>query len=144
MNDTVGQLAAAAYRYGEDCVAAVVIGYGCNSSYLEETKNITKFNAKEAGYNHEKMVVVTEWEEFGNNGELDDILTVYDKEVDQASVHKGKQLIDKLTGALYLGDLVRRIFAQLSVDRLIFNGAPVEVLDQPDGFPTKYISEILR
>ena len=28
MNDTVGQLAAAAYKYGDDCVAAVVIGYG--------------------------------------------------------------------------------------------------------------------
>jgi hypothetical protein len=28
MNDTVGQLAAAAYKYGDECVAAVVIGYG--------------------------------------------------------------------------------------------------------------------
>jgi hypothetical protein len=28
MNDTVGQLAAASYKYGEECVAAVVIGYG--------------------------------------------------------------------------------------------------------------------
>lgn len=28
MNDTVGQLAAAAYKYGADCIAGVVIGYG--------------------------------------------------------------------------------------------------------------------
>lgn len=28
MNDTVGQLAAAAYKYGSECVIGVVIGYG--------------------------------------------------------------------------------------------------------------------
>jgi hexokinase len=51
--------------------------------------------------------------------------------------------IDKLTGALYLGDLIRRILAQLVLDRLLFNGTPVEALDRADTFPTKYISEIL-
>uniref|UniRef100_A0A915D2V8 Phosphotransferase n=1 Tax=Ditylenchus dipsaci TaxID=166011 RepID=A0A915D2V8_9BILA len=143
MNDTVGQLAAAAYKYGTDCVAAVVIGYGCNSSYLEETAKIKKFDAKAAGYKHKQMVIVTEWEEFGSKGELADVLTPFDKEVDDASVHKGKQMIDKLTGALYLGDLVRRILAQFVLDRMLFNGTPVEKLDQVDTFPTKYISEIL-
>ncbi|KAI6175651.1 Phosphotransferase [Aphelenchoides bicaudatus] len=143
MNDTVGQLAAAAFKYGSECTAAVVIGYGCNSSYLEDTEKITKFNAKSAGYNHKKMVVVTEWEEFGKNGELNDVLTPFDHEVDDASVHKGKQIIDKLTGALYIGDLVRRVLAQFVVDRVLFNGTPVEKLDQADSFPTKYISEIL-
>jgi hexokinase len=143
MNDTVGQLAAAAYKYGEDCVAAVVIGYGCNSSYLEDVTRIKKFDAKAANYPHPKMVIVTEWEEFGANGELSDILTPFDREIDDASVHKGKQIIDKLTGALYLGDLVRRILAQFVLDRVLFNGTPVEKLDQVDTFPTKYISEIL-
>uniref|UniRef100_A0AC35FT82 Phosphotransferase n=1 Tax=Panagrolaimus sp. PS1159 TaxID=55785 RepID=A0AC35FT82_9BILA len=97
MNDTVGQLAAAAYKYGPECTVGVVIGYGCNSSYLEETKNIEKFNPKTGNYPHEKMIVVTEWEEFGSKNELDDILTQFDKEIDEASVHKGKQIIDKLT-----------------------------------------------
>jgi len=143
MNDTVGQLAAAAYKYGDDCVAAVVIGYGCNSSYLEDAENITKFDAKSAGYNHKKMVVVTEWEEFGKHGELNDILTPFDREVDDASVHKGKQIIDKLTGALYLGELVRRILSQFVVDRVLFNGTAVEKLDMPESFPTKYLLEIL-
>ncbi|KAI1732703.1 hexokinase domain-containing protein [Ditylenchus destructor] len=143
MNDTVGQLAAAAHRYGAECVAAVVIGYGCNSSYLEDTDKIKKFDAKAAGYNHKKMVIVTEWEEFGAKGELADILTPFDKEIDDASVHRGKQIIDKLTGALYMGDLVRRILAQFVIDRVLFNGTPVEKLDQADMFPTKYILEVL-
>jgi len=143
MNDTVGQLAAAAYKYGDECVAAVVIGYGCNSSYLEQTERIKKFDAKTAGYMHKQMVIVTEWEEFGAKGELTDILTPFDNEIDEASVHRGKQIIDKLTGALYLGDLVRRILAQFVLDQVLFNGTIVEKLDQVDTFPTKYISEIL-
>lgn len=143
MNDTVGQLAAASYKYGPECSVGVVIGYGCNSSYLEKTSNITKFNAVDRGYKHENMVVVTEWEEFGSNGELDDILTQFDRENDEASVHKGKQIIDKLTGALYLGELVRRILSQLVLDRIMFDGQPCEKLEESESFPTKYISEIL-
>ncbi|VDM46800.1 unnamed protein product [Toxocara canis] len=67
MNDTVGQLAAASFKYGPKCTVGVVIGYGCNSSYLEETANIKKFNAEAHNYKHDKMVVVTEWEEFGSH-----------------------------------------------------------------------------
>ncbi|KHJ86772.1 Hexokinase, partial [Oesophagostomum dentatum] len=51
--------------------------------------------------------------------------------------------IDKLTGALYLGELVRRVLSQLVLDRVLFDGQPCEKLDEPDTFPTKYISEIL-
>uniref|UniRef100_A0AC34QTY9 Phosphotransferase n=1 Tax=Panagrolaimus sp. JU765 TaxID=591449 RepID=A0AC34QTY9_9BILA len=143
MNDTVGQLASAAYKYGPECIVGVVIGYGCNSSYLENTAKIKKFNAKTGHYPHEKMVVVTEWEEFGSKGELNDILTSFDKEIDEASVHRGKQIIDKLTGALYLGELARRILSQFVIDGLLFGGSQVEKLEYPESFPTKYISEIL-
>ncbi|VDK47910.1 unnamed protein product [Anisakis simplex] len=178
MNDTVGQLAAAAFKYGDECTIGVVIGYGCNSSYLEETAKIKKFDAAAHHYRHEKMVVVTEWEEFGAHGKLAHVLTQFDHEIDNASVHKGKQmylfavcsilifkifivpftfiypkkmkrkhfkkfLIDKLTGALYLGDLVRRILAQLVLDGFLFSGKPCEKLEEADSFPTKYISEIL-
>ncbi|CEF60199.1 Hexokinase family and Hexokinase, N-terminal domain and Hexokinase, C-terminal domain-containing protein [Strongyloides ratti] len=143
MNDTVGQLAAAAHKYGPECILGVVIGYGCNSSYLEDVKKIEKFDAKSANYVHDKMVIVTEWEEFGAKGELDDILTQFDRDIDNNSVHQGKQIIDKLTGALYLGELVRMVLSQLNLDRLLFNGMPVEKLDMPESFPTKYISEIL-
>lgn len=83
--------------------------YRCNSSYLEETQKITKLNAEKFGYTHANMVIVTEWEEFGAlvrkilliycrltkrtfQGELDSILTTYDREIDNASVHKGKQM----------------------------------------------------
>ncbi|VDN22657.1 unnamed protein product [Gongylonema pulchrum] len=134
MNDTVGQLAAATYKYGNACTVGVVIGYG---------QKIKKFDAQAAGYKFDKMVVVTEWEEFGAKGELSSVLTEFDQEIDEASVHKGKQMIDKLTGALYLGELARRILAQLALDGHLFNGKACEKLDEADSFPTKYISEIL-
>lgn len=66
--------------------------FSCNSSYLEETCKIKKFDAKTAGYKYDNMVIVTEWEEFGSKGELSDILTSFDHEIDNASVHKGKQM----------------------------------------------------
>ncbi|CAJ0931293.1 unnamed protein product, partial [Mesorhabditis belari] len=143
MNDTVGQLAAAAHKYGPECTIGVVIGYGCNSSYLEKTSNIGKFDATASGYPHQNMVVVTEWEEFGSNGELQDILTQFDLEIDEASVHRGKQIIDKLTGALYLGELVRRVLSQLCLDGHLFDAQQCERLELVDSFPTKYILEIL-
>ncbi|VDK88731.1 unnamed protein product, partial [Litomosoides sigmodontis] len=77
-------------------------------------------------------------------GELASILTQFDRDIDEASVHKGKQMIDKLTGALYLGELARRILVQFTLDGYLFNGKCCEKLDEVDSFPTKYISEILR
>lgn len=51
--------------------------------------------------------------------------------------------IDKLTGALYLGELVRRVLSQLCLDGHLFDGQPCERLELVDSFPTKYILEIL-
>lgn len=38
------------------------------------------------------MVIDTEWEEFGARGELDSVRTEFDLEIDESSVHKGKQM----------------------------------------------------
>ncbi|CAK5112472.1 unnamed protein product [Meloidogyne enterolobii] len=51
---------------------------------------------------------------------MDDIMTEFDRELDAASVHVGKQVIDKLTGALYLGELIRRILLKLTKDKILF------------------------
>ncbi|VDD84951.1 unnamed protein product [Enterobius vermicularis] len=144
MNDTVGQLIAASYKYGPKCTMGVVIGYGCNSAYLEKAVNVKTLSMEKVHYDEFKtMVMVTEWEEFGQNGEFECMLTQWDREVDENSVHKGKQMLDKLTGALYLGELVRRVLLKLTMDGLIFSGRLCDKLETPDMFPTKYISEIL-
>jgi len=43
------------------------------------------------------MVVNTEWGAFGNQGELDFILTKWDREVDRLSVNPGKQIFEKIS-----------------------------------------------
>jgi len=121
----------------------VVVGYGCNAAYLEDVVNIKKFDADGTGYKFPKMVINTEWEEFGGRGELEDIKTQFDKEIDENSVHKGKQIIDKLTGAYFLGDLVRRILDHLASQNVLFGGTRPEFLETPDAFPSKFIPEIL-
>lgn len=144
MNDTVGQLVAASYKYGPKCTMGVVIGYGCNSAFLENASNVKTLDMKKIRYDEFKtMVMVTEWEEFGQHGEFDEILTEFDRDVDTFSVHRGKQMLDKVTGALYLGEIVRRVLVKLTEDGLIFNGRICEKLETQDAFPTKYISEIL-
>ncbi|KRX41703.1 Hexokinase, partial [Trichinella murrelli] len=117
--------------------------YGCNSAYLEKVSNIKKLDAAKYDYHHEYMVIDTEWEEFGRNGELDMIKTTYDKDIDQHSVHKGKQIIDKFTGAFFLGELVRLIIDQFCVDGFLFGGSRPEQFVTPEAFPTKYVTEIL-
>ncbi|KRY17881.1 Hexokinase [Trichinella patagoniensis] len=143
MNDSVAELASAAHCLGKDCTVGVVVGYGCNSAYLEKVSNIKKLDAAKYDYHHEYMVIDTEWEEFGRNGELDMIKTTYDKDIDQHSVHKGKQIIDKFTGAFFLGELVRLIIDQFCVDGFLFGGSRPEQFVTPEAFPTKYVTEIL-
>ncbi len=50
------------------------------------------------------MIINTEWGAFGENGELDFVLTKWDRRVDELSVNPGKKLviyIDDVTGHLF-------------------------------------------
>lgn len=40
------------------------------------------------------MIINTEWGAFGENGELDFVLTKWDRRVDELSVNPGKQVSD--------------------------------------------------
>lgn len=88
-------------------------------------------------------MIDTEWEEFGAKGELASILTAFDRDIDMHSVHVGKQIVDKLCGALYLGELVRGVMEQLVLDGVLFDGQAADSIQTIDAFPAKYISEIL-
>ena len=53
------------------------------------------------------MIVNTEWGGFGNQGELDFILTKWDRRVDATSVNPGKQIFEKVISGMYMGEVVR-------------------------------------
>ena len=65
---------------------------------------------------------------FGDHGELDDVLTSFDKEVNENSCNVGKQTFEKLISGMYQGELVRLILRRLHAQGLVFSGEKVEAL----------------
>ena len=74
------------------------------------------------------MIVNTEWGAFGNQGELDFILTKWDREVDRLSVNPGKQIFEKMISGMYMGEVVRQVLLDLYHEGLIFVGCNTDNL----------------
>ena len=66
------------------------------------------------------QVINTEWGAFGENGELDFVVTKWDKAVDENSVNPGKQIFEKMISGMYMGELIRQVLVDLMKDDLIF------------------------
>ena len=88
------------------------------------------------------MIVNTEWGAFGNQGELDFILTKWDREVDAASINPGKQIFEKMISGMYMGEVARQVLVDLVNENLILIGKRTTNLMKPGRFYTKYVSEI--
>ena len=88
------------------------------------------------------MIVNTEWGAFGNHGELDYIVTKWDKRVDEKSINPGRQIFEKMISGMYMGEVVRQVLVDLVNEGLIFSGQNTENLFQHGRFYTKYVSEI--
>ncbi|VEL12987.1 unnamed protein product [Protopolystoma xenopodis] len=73
-------------------------GTGTNAAYLEPIVNVPLLFQKDMSngdidLSSDKEVVINmEWGAFGDNGELDIFRSNFDKTVDAASLHPGKQL----------------------------------------------------
>lgn len=48
------------------------------------------------------MCINTEWGGFGDDGALDQFLTIYDKQLDQKSINPGRQRFEKTISGMYL------------------------------------------
>lgn len=68
----------------------ITIGTGSNACYVETTENCEM--ADESASGKKEMLVNTEWGAFGDDGTTDFIRTDYDREIDEFSINKGKQL----------------------------------------------------
>ena len=90
------------------------------------------------------MVVNTEWGAFGNDGELDFIMTKWDREVDKLSINPGKQIFEKMISGMYMGEVVRQVLVDLVNEGLLFSGGSHDTtnLFQHGRFYTRYVSEI--
>ncbi|XP_054264515.1 hexokinase type 2 isoform X2 [Macrosteles quadrilineatus] len=138
LNDTTGTLMSCAWK-NQNCRVGVIVGTGCNACYTEKVENVELYSGDKS---KPLMVVNTEWGAFGEKGELDFMLTEFDKEMDQASINPGKQIFEKMISGMYMGELVRLILLKLTKDNILFGGKPSEALLTKWRFKTKYVSEI--
>lgn len=136
VNDTVGTMMTCAYE-DPKCQIGLIAGTGSNVCYMEEMKNIEFVEGDEG-----QMCVNTEWGGFGENDNIEDIRTRYDREVDGGSLNPGKQRFEKMTSGMYLGEIVRQILIDLTKRGLLFRGRITERLKTKGIFETKFLSQI--
>lgn len=138
LNDTTGCLMSCAWK-NRNCRVGIICGTGCNACYVEKCENVSTFS-NESGKPY--VIINTEWGAMGDGGSLDFILTEYDKEVDNASINKGKQLFEKMISGMYMGEIVRLALQKFTKQGLLFNGQGSDQLFTKGSFLTKYVSEI--
>lgn len=107
VNDAVGTLAGARY-YDDDVVAAVILGTGTNACYIEQKNAIPKLQGPASSSG--KTIISTEWGAYSNGLPL----SVFDREMDAASINPGEQIFEKTIAGMYLGEIARRVLLAMA------------------------------
>uniref|UniRef100_A0A183BRT7 hexokinase n=1 Tax=Globodera pallida TaxID=36090 RepID=A0A183BRT7_GLOPA len=143
LNDTTGTMLACSF-FEKYCYIGVIVGTGCNAAYMEKLENVPKLHGVspiEDGLPPE-MCLNTEWGGFGDDGALDEYLTMYDRKLDKHSINPGRQRFEKTISGMYLGELVRLVLEDLTRRGLLLSG-DMERISDPGCFPTKLVSDIV-
>lgn len=124
VNDTVGTLAGARY-WDDDVMVAVILGTGTNACYIERKDSIPKLQGHVSASG--RTIINTEWGAFSNGLPL----TVFDREMDAASINPGEQIFEKTISGMYLGEIVRRVLLKMAEDGALFGSSIPEKLSMP-------------
>ncbi len=134
VNDTVGTLVCRGYSDVHSDVG-IILGTGTNACYREALAKIIKWRGtKPSGA---KMIVNIEW---GNFNKL--TVSCYDRQLDRASENSGEQILEKMVGGMYLGEIVRLILVDLCKKDLIFDQRDTALFGRSKSFKSEYMSEI--
>ena len=125
-----------------DCMIGLIVGTGTNACYMEQTNKIELISDNER-QTSEQMIINCEWGNFGANGVLFDITSIFDNQIDEQSPNPGKQIFEKMISGMYLGELVRLILLKLHNVGVVFYGSDISSLDIRGAFKTMLVSEIL-
>ncbi|MFH0791198.1 MAG: hexokinase [Candidatus Omnitrophota bacterium] len=134
VNDTVGTLAARAYKE-RNCDVGVILGTGTNACYQERLSNILKWIGPKSL--RARMIVNIEW---GGFNKLP--ATVYDRQLDQLSLNPGEQVLEKMVSGMYLGELVRLILKDFVKRKMLFKQNRPAIFNKAGSFKTEYMSRI--
>ncbi|KAF9423585.1 hypothetical protein HW555_001140 [Spodoptera exigua] len=138
LNDATGTLMSCAHK-NPNCRIGIIIGTGSNACYVEKTENCEMFDGEPG---KPELLINTEWGAFGDDGALDFVRTEFDREIDNNSINKGKQIQEKMISGMYMGELVRLALVKFTKMGLLFGGRGSDLLFQRGSFYTKYVSEI--
>ncbi|XP_043209946.1 hexokinase type 2-like isoform X3 [Amphibalanus amphitrite] len=139
LNDTTGTLMSCAWK-NHNTYIGLIIGTGTNACYVERLENVGLWDGD---WEEPKQVLInTEWGAFGGGGDLDSVLTEYDRDIDQHSINPGRQLFEKMISGMYLGEVARQLVQKLTKQGLLFGGQGSDALFERGGFFTKYITEV--
>ena len=146
IQDTTCTLAAAHY-HDPKAFVGVILSSGSNAAYVEQVAKIAKLGDEvRARYNDDaKMIVVTEWGSFGENGGILPTTEV-DAEIDKMSSNPGVQYFDKMITAFYMGEIVRLCLRRLADAGELWAGADcVESrVGEPHSFATEMAAAVER
>lgn len=134
VNDTVGTLAAGAYK-DPYCDIGVIVGTGTNACYLENVANIAKWNgpaAPGAG-----MIINIEWGNFNKIAQ-----TQYDIKLDRQSNNPGKQLLEKMASGMYIGEIVRLVLTEPASGKSLLGKFTAKAPPKPYSLKAEHMSSI--
>lgn len=111
----------------------LIIGTGFNLSFLRTSEDTTQAVNAEMG-------------SFGDDGELDEYLTGFDKDIVHASYmpNPGKQVIEKLVSGTYLPEIFRIMVKHFIDEGIMFNGVSSDQIDRVGGIPGSFLPQIIR
>eukprot|EP00258_Populus_trichocarpa_P044577 XP_024460596.1 probable hexokinase-like 2 protein isoform X3 [Populus trichocarpa] len=116
VDDTVGNLAGGRY-YNNGIVASVTLAMGSNAAYVEPNEAVPKWQGPMPSSNSGELVINTEW---GNFNCSDLPVTEFDSSLDSESSNPGCRIFEKLTSAMYLGEIVRRVLLKMAQETALF------------------------
>ncbi|KAI4234837.1 MAG: hypothetical protein L6R40_006626 [Gallowayella cf. fulva] len=135
VNDAAGTVMSRAYSLpiGRTRTSiGTIFGTGTNGVYLEKLRNISKPLDGVFDVSTGEMFISIEWGSFDN-----DLLvlpnTVYDAEVNRASINPGNQMFEKRVSGMFLGELLRTVLAELHDDPAVRLFHSPDLSEGPEG-----------
>ncbi|XP_070202706.1 hexokinase type 2-like [Littorina saxatilis] len=140
VHDAVSTLMSVADKV-PNCKIGLIVGNGLNACFVKDLTNV-ETDCPEDDKPIE-MFVNTELGALGENGCLNFCRTDFDQLLDEKSnVPKG-QLLEKMVGGRYIGELVRLVLEGLTKEGLLFRSVPSrDALFKRDSFSTELVFNI--
>ncbi|XP_070201211.1 hexokinase-like isoform X2 [Littorina saxatilis] len=136
INDAAGLLIAGIHK-DKACRISFVIGKGVNGCYMKDNGS----DGTVQGHGDEKTIIATEWGALGENECLEKFRTDFDRTAVNFSMSPKEQILEKMVGRLYIGEIVRQVLLLLTKESHLFKPfySELPALNEKRGFTTENV-----